>query len=78
VRTLHHWLGKGNTHTHHPIPLVLAGGAQGYFAMGRYLDFDDLPPNRLLVSVCHYMGLEDQDTFGNLDEGSGPLEGLAQ
>ena len=49
---------------------------QGYFNMGRSLDYGDLHHNRLLVSVCNYMGLNDQ-TFGNLDDGTGPLDGLA-
>ena len=65
-------LGKGNNHTHHPIPIVLAGGAAGHFRMGRNLDVDDVDINRLLVSTLQYMGLEDE-SFGNLDEGSGPM-----
>jgi hypothetical protein len=69
-------LGKGNTHSHHPIPIVLAGGAGDYFRMGRSIDVDDVINNRLLVSICHYMGLTDQQEFGNLDNGSGPLAGL--
>ena len=69
-------LGKGNVHSHFPIPFVLAGGAAKYFQMGRSLDFDDTIHNRLLVSLCRYMGLEDTETFGNLDKGSGPLSGL--
>lgn len=69
-------LGKGNSHSRHPIPLVIAGGAAGYFRMGRNLDYGDMLHNRLLVSVCNYMGLEEQQTFGNLDDGSGPLPNL--
>jgi hypothetical protein len=69
-------LGKGNSHSHHPIPIVLAGGAQGYFRMGRSMTVGDIIHNRLLVSLCHYMGLTDQETFGNLDAGNGPLNGL--
>lgn len=68
-------LGKGNSHSHYPIPLVLCGGAQGYFRMGRSLDAGDEIHNRLLVSICQYMGLSDQ-TYGNLDTGSGPLDNL--
>lgn len=69
-------LGKGNVHSHFPIPLVLAGGAAKHFQMGRSLDFEDTIHNRLLVSLCHYMGLEQTETFGNLDDGEGPLKGL--
>lgn len=69
-------LAKGNSHGVDPVPLVLAGGAQGFFRMGRNLTYDSVPNNRLLVSLCHYMGLEDQSTFGNLDDGAGPLPDL--
>ncbi len=69
-------LGRGNNHSRHPIPLVMAGGSQGYFRMGRNLDYGDVQHNRLLVSLCNYMGLEDQETFGNLDDDSGPLPNL--
>ena len=69
-------LGKGNVHSHHPIPFVLAGGAAKHFQMGRSLDFDDTHHNRLLVSLCRYMGLDEIETFGNLDKGTGPLQGL--
>jgi hypothetical protein len=69
-------LGKGNAHTQTRIPFVLAGGAQGYFRMGRSLTYESRLHNRLLVSICHYMGLEGQQTFGNLDGGSGPLNKL--
>jgi Protein of unknown function (DUF1552) len=69
-------LGKGNSHSRHPIPLVLAGGAADYFRMGRSLDYGDEIHNRLLVSICHYMGLTEQQSFGNNDDGSGPLPDL--
>jgi hypothetical protein len=68
-------LGKGNVHSHHPIPFVLAGGAAGHFQMGRSLDFGDTPHNRLLVSLCDYMGVSVTD-FGDLDPGTGKLQGL--
>jgi hypothetical protein len=66
-------LGKGNIHSQTRIPHVLGGGAQGYFKMGRNLTYDNRLNNRLLVSLCHYMGIPDQQTFGNLDTGTGPL-----
>lgn len=69
-------LGKGNIHSQTQIPFVLAGGAQGYFKMGRSLSYIDRLNNRLLVSICHYMGLQGQTTFGNLDTGTGPLPKL--
>jgi hypothetical protein len=30
----------------------------------------------LLVSICHAMGLTEQQTFGDTDGGSGGLQGL--
>ena len=69
-------LGEGKGHTRHPIPFIMAGGGGGYFRMGRNLDYGDTDHNRLLVSACHFMGLDGQQTFGNLDSGSGPLDNL--
>ncbi len=69
-------LSRGNSHGNRPIPFVLAGGGGGALQMGRYLQYDNVPHNRLLVSLCHAMGLTDQQTFGNTDSGSGGLAGL--
>ena len=69
-------LGVGNTHTYRDIPWVLAGGAGGYYKMGRYIKYADLPHNNLLVSVCNAMGLEDVTTFGIPGVCTGALPGL--
>jgi hypothetical protein len=69
-------LGIGNTHTYMNIPWVLAGGAGGYFKMGRFLQFKDQPHNNLLVSICNAMGLTDVNTFGIPELCTGPLAGL--
>jgi hypothetical protein len=69
-------IGKGNTHAFERVPFVLAGGAGGSLATGRYLQFADVPHNRLLVSLCHAMGVGDIDQFGTTDEGNGGLPGL--
>ncbi|MET0792892.1 MAG: DUF1552 domain-containing protein [Polyangiaceae bacterium] len=69
-------LGAGNTHTYKDIPWLLAGGAGGYFKMGRYLQFKDQPHNDLLVSVCNAMGFDDVNTFGIPGVCTGPLGGL--
>ncbi|WP_438007918.1 DUF1552 domain-containing protein [Sorangium sp. So ce321] len=69
-------LGAGNTHTYKDIPWVLAGGAGGYFKMGRYMKYADLPHNNLLVSVCNAMGLDDVTTFGIPGVCTGALPGL--
>lgn len=55
---------------------VLAGGAGGYFNMGRHMKYADLPHNNLLVSVCNAMGLDDVTTVGIPGVCTGPLPGL--
>jgi hypothetical protein len=70
-------LSRGNSHGNHPVPFVLLGGAGGRFQMGRYLQYDRVQHNRMLVSLCHAMGMQDQQTFGNTDQGSGGLMGLS-
>jgi len=70
-------LGVGNTHDYKNIPWLLAGGAGGYFKMGRYVQFPNVPHNNLLVSVCNAMGLSDVTTFGIPGVCTGPLSGLA-
>ncbi len=56
-------LGKGNSHTHENIPFVLVGGGLG-FQMGRSLQLEKTPHNRLWLSVAHAFG-HDLKTFGN-------------
>lgn len=68
-------VSAGNNHSFRNMPYVIAGGT-GHFRSGRYLSFAGEPHNRLLVSLCHAMGLEDVDTFGDPAYGSGPLSGL--
>jgi hypothetical protein len=72
-------VGVGNTHSFRSTPFVVAGGAGGAVPTGRYLEFGEkLDHNRLLVSLCHAMGLQDVNTFGNIDGGTGPLPGLVR
>lgn len=70
-------LGAGNTHTYQNIPWVLAGQAGGALKTGRLLQFDDLPHNNLLVSVCQMMGMPEVNTFGIEGVCTGPLSGLS-
>jgi hypothetical protein len=65
-------LGKGNSHTLDNIPFVLVGGGLG-FKTGRALKFDNVPHNRLWLSIAHAFG-HGLTKFGNarLSEG-GPL-----
>ncbi|HEY6881832.1 MAG TPA: hypothetical protein VI299_27580, partial [Polyangiales bacterium] len=70
-------LGIGNTHSFKSTPFVVAGGAGGAVPMGRYLEYNEqVQHNRLLVAICNAMGLADVKTFGNIDNGTGPLAKL--
>jgi len=55
-------LGKGNSHTLDNIPFVLVGGGFG-FKMGRFLNHDRLPHNRLHLALAHAVG-HRIETFG--------------
>jgi hypothetical protein len=70
-------LSRGNSHGNHPVPFVLIGGAAGALQTGRYLSYGQIAHNRMLVSLCHLMGLSDQQTFGDNDPASGGLPGLS-
>ncbi|MBB5352969.1 hypothetical protein HNR46_003219 [Haloferula luteola] len=48
-------LGKGNSHSLDNIPFVMVGGGLG-FQTGRSLRFDNVPHNRLWLSVAHAFG----------------------
>jgi len=58
-------LGKGNSHTLDNIPCVIVGGGAG-FKMGRSLKFDQLPHNRLWLSLAQAMG-HQIDRFGKAE-----------
>jgi hypothetical protein len=66
-------LGKGNSHTLDNIPFLLVGGGFG-FQMGRSLQFDNVPHNRLHLALAHGAG-HRLETFGkkSLCDG-GPLK----
>lgn len=69
-------LGTGGDHGHERTPWVIAGNAGRHFETGRVVSFPGEPHNRLLLSLAHAMGVED-DTFGDPDYcKSGPLTGL--
>lgn len=69
-------LGDGRLHECVSVPMVIAGKAGGFFETGRYLQLGSEPHNKLLVSMCHAMGL-DNPTFGDPSHGTGGLPGLA-
>ncbi|MFO0589478.1 MAG: DUF1552 domain-containing protein [Polyangiaceae bacterium] len=66
-------LGDGRLHDCKSVPWVLAGAKA--FSMGRYVDFGGAPHQKLLVSICQALGLQNQ-TFGDATKGTGPLDGL--
>ena len=55
-------LGKGNSHTLDNIPFLLIGGGFG-FKMGRSLNFNKTPHNRLHLALAHGVG-HRIETFG--------------
>jgi hypothetical protein len=68
-------MGDSRLHECRSVPFVLAGGAGGALRTGRYLRYPGQAHNRLLVSVCQLMGLNNP-TFGDPAGGTGTLEGL--
>jgi hypothetical protein len=69
-------LGKGNSHSFEKMPFVVAGGAAGKLKTGRYLQFNGVEHNRLLVSLAQLMGVADLDKFGTTDTKTGNLSGF--
>jgi hypothetical protein len=59
-------LGTGGDHRHDQLPFVIAGNAGGFFRTGQLASFPDEPHNRLLLSLCHALGV-DTDQFGDPD-----------
>ena len=65
-------LGKGNSHTLDNIPFCLVGGGLG-FQSGQARQFEDVPHNRLWLSIAHAFG-HPIPTFGHRDHSAnGPL-----
>jgi hypothetical protein len=67
-------LADGRLHDNVSVPFILAG-ASSHLSLGRYLKLGGEPHQKLLVSICRAMGLEN-DAFGDPSHGSGPLTGL--
>ena len=63
-------LADGNRHTHHDLPIVLAGSGGGKIKTGRLRHFpNDTPLNNLFLSMCRIAGAK-LDTLG---DSTGPL-----
>lgn len=66
-------VGDGNSHSHHDLPVLLAGG-DDLWGGGRHLAYETgTPLARLYVSLLQALGLPDT-RFG--EDGDGPLPGL--
>lgn len=84
-------MSEGGTHSNRNVPIVMIQGAGfGAFTAGRYLKWGSYDPisnyfeytggqpmNKLLVSLCRAMGLDDVDVVGDGTISTGPLEELA-
>lgn len=68
-------LGHSSLHSHTNMPFVLAGGSAGGIRTGRYLTYDDVAHNKILVSIAQFMGVPINQ-FGDTDDTPGPLPGL--
>ena len=68
-------LGKGNSHSLDNIPFVLVGGGLG-FKTGQALQFDNVPHNRLWLSIAHAFG-HHLPAFGHKDFSQGGALALA-
>jgi Protein of unknown function (DUF1552) len=68
-------LSRGNAHSHDRMPYVLAGGAGGALRTGRFLTYNGVSHNNLLVSCMNLMGVTG-NSFGNPAFCTGPLAKL--
>ena len=55
-------MGNANDHTHHPLPLVVAGGGAGQMRkMGHHVQYPDLTPMaNLLLTLAQKTGVETE------------------
>jgi hypothetical protein len=65
------------SHAMRPWCVVLAGGGQLGLRTGRFIDVNNEPSAKLLVSVCQLMGSTSTTSVGNINPSSGPLTKLA-
>lgn len=71
-------LGTGGDHGHEKTPWVIGGSAGGFLKTGQLLSFPGEPHNRLLLTLCHAMGVAT-DAFGDPDYcKKGPLSGATR
>jgi hypothetical protein len=63
----------GNRHTHHNLPLVLAGGGGGRITPGRFAKFGGQPMSNLLLTMADQMGASGIERLG---DSTGRLKGV--
>ena len=64
-------LADANRHTHHDLPVVLAGSGGGRFETGRLLHYpEETPLNNLFLLMCHMAGAK----LGSLGDSTGLLK----
>ena len=85
-------MSEGGSHSNMNVPTVMIQGSEfGFFDTGRYLRWGNYNPidnfrppvgergepmNKVLVSICNAMGLDDIDVVGDDTIEHGPLEAL--
>jgi hypothetical protein len=57
----------GNRHTHHNLPILLAGGGGGLLTPGQYVNFESKPVTNLFLSVADRMGCTGIERHGDSD-----------
>jgi hypothetical protein len=78
-QTIVYWFtrhGDGYQHDNHHLVGVLAGGAGGYFRMGRNLKLPPTNVNQLLISLAHAMGVEIKQFGVGETVATAPIGGL--
>lgn len=66
----------GNAHTHHDLPLVMAGGAGGQIKGGRHIRFPkETPMNNLLLTMLDKAGVPAPEKLG---DSTGKVEHLSE
>jgi hypothetical protein len=55
----------GNRHTHHNLPIILAGGGGGALKPGRYLKLSSRPATNLFLGMADHLGVQGLQRFGD-------------
>jgi hypothetical protein len=69
-------LGDGRLHDFKSVPFIIAGGGNGLWSTGRYVKLDQVPHQKLLVTLGQSMGIA-MESFG-VDTVTGALGGLTR